>query len=138
VPFVLPIPVFSVAPVLPGATRIDVRIGANLSLRRGTILGEYVAKKGVYGPYDMAATDGRQAARAILQRDCSTDANGHITVASLVPGQGPMADRVFEKTQAFVSGSFACEDLVGLDEQVVGHLGRLVTGNVGRGILRMR
>lgn len=119
------------------AIKVLVRLGANLSMRRGTVLGQYRGRAETYGPYDPLATDGRAVARLILEYDCATDGDGNITLASLVVDEGVLQDRKYEKVHAFVAGSFSCGDLVGLDGQAISQLGRLIGGTLSNGILRM-
>ncbi len=114
-----------------------VRLMPNLSLRRGTVLGQVEGTRELYGPYDVSAVDGRAVARLLLSSDLATDAAGHVTLATLVVGQGRLADRLFERAAAFLAGSFACEDLVGLSVQAAAQLGRIVQGTVSRGVLEM-
>lgn len=117
--------------------QIMIRLMANLSCRRGTVLGQVQGSRELYGPYDASAVDGRAIARLLLATDLATDSAGYITLASLVVGQGRMADRLFERAAAFLAGTFACEDLVGLDGQAAAQLGRIVQGTVESGVLEM-
>jgi hypothetical protein len=139
VPTVLSVPNFVLAPWGGGTSTsiLPVRLGPNLSLRYGTVLGEYAGRKGVFGPYDPAAIDGREVARCVLRYSCSTDSAGNITIASLVAGHGVLYDRTYSQVDAFMSGSFLCSDLVGLDAAAVGQLGRLIEGTVTEGLLRV-
>lgn len=138
-PFTLSLSDWYLAPAHPGDVLvIQVYLAANLSMRRGTILGELAGSYATYAPYGASHMDGTQMARLILQVDCSTDANGKITLYSGTVDTGFAADRKYDKVNAYVSGSFACEDLFGLDATAVGQLGRLISGTVNRGILRVQ
>lgn len=119
------------------ALRMAVRLRPNLSLRRGTILGQVRGTTETFGAYGQANVDGTEVAKIILESDCATDGDGLVTVASLTVGRGRMADRKFDRVQAFYCGTFACADLVGLDAAAATRLGRLVQGTFLTGILRM-
>jgi hypothetical protein len=124
-------------PQYPGAIKKLVQLVASTVYQHGMILGQVTSRPRVYGPYDPAATDGRQQARLILEADCVTDAQGIITVAATTPGTGYASNEPTDRVYAFESGAFATADLVGLDAQAVSQLGRLIQGTVTQGILML-
>ncbi|MCX7664398.1 MAG: hypothetical protein N2112_02505 [Gemmataceae bacterium] len=103
------------------------------SLTGGTSPAVVVAKTtagnpaaGFFDAYDDTATNGLHIAKAILQYDCRTDAQGKIYF-----GQQKSADNgKFSRTApAFISGVFQTKFLVGLDANGVTDLGRLILGS---------
>ena len=77
-------------------------------LQEGQVLGRIDAT-GQYGPYDAAATDGRQTARVILAEDVDTSDGAKIVAV-------------------YVSGYFKKDALTGLDETAMSQLGARDTG----------
>lgn len=134
-PAALAIPNPTLSPAYPGATRSQVRLGAGLSLPKGSVLAEYAASGDTYGPYDPAAGDGRAAARCVNMRDCCTDASGRVYLATLTPGQGALGDRPTDRADVYLTGVFRTQELVGLDAQAAAQLGRLVEGTTSQGLL---
>jgi hypothetical protein len=104
-----------------------VRLEPNVTLPNGTIMSE-VLGYGIFTPYLPG-----MVASCILQYDCKTDQSGRVWYY-LAFGTD---ERPIEKAQAFFRGFFFCETLVGLDENAIANLGRLIEGNVSSGILRM-
>jgi hypothetical protein len=82
-------------------------------------------------PYLNANADGSEVARGVCQYECSTDSAGNITFGpAAIEGY---AGEVFPDAPMWVEGTFNCADLVGLDANAVGDLGRLVRGDVSTG-----
>lgn len=117
-----------------------VRLAPNQSLRRGTLLAERKRSLGQYVAYQGAGHfDGTEIPKLILGMDCATDGSGIIHLATLIVNQSPLAKTVNTVT-AYYEGTFACEQLVGLDESAVSgvnRIGRVVQGTLTRGIFRM-
>jgi hypothetical protein len=86
---------------------------------------------GTFRAYDPAGSDGRQIARCILEYDVETDSSGNVTLFSSEHGE------TYASAPAYFCGTFATADLVGLDDAAVAQLGRLITGTVAQGVLRM-
>lgn len=99
------------------------------------------ATYGTYKAYLSSSTDGSQTAKAILEFDCATDSSGNITLGGASGGGDKQ--QTSNSVPAFVSGTFRCEDLQQtagagqLTDTAVGHLGRLLEGNVTSGLLRV-
>lgn len=82
---------------------------------------------GTFKAYATGNSDGSEVPRGILEHSCTTDAQGAVITSSLT-GQGkPFASM-------FISGSFDCADLTGLDAGAVTKLGgHLAYGTVTAG-----
>jgi Bacteriophage lambda head decoration protein D len=113
------------------ARRITVKLPASVTYAKGTVLGELTASPGTYRNYLSGSADGSQVAKVILEYACTTDAAGLITW-----GNGEYYERQ-SGTPAYYSGTFQTADLVGLDAGAVSALGKLISGSVTDGILRM-
>jgi hypothetical protein len=98
---------------------------------KGTLIGRVTAT-GYYGPYNNAASDGTEVARAILEYACVVDSAHLVTI-----GAGSEWGQTLPTAPAYVGGYFACEDIPNLDASAVTDLGRIVEGNSTTGILRM-
>jgi hypothetical protein len=84
---------------------------------------------GTFGAYASGNSDGTQNPKGILQYACTVDASGNITVATEVPGFTEKCVPMYR------SGTFRCEELVGLDATAVTRLVGLVTmGNTSAGL----
>jgi hypothetical protein len=117
------------------ARTVAVRLVASSDLPRGTVLGQ-VTTGGRFGAYDGEATDGRETAVAILPYDCRTDAAGAITLASGAQAGGEHGD-TYDHVPVYVAGTFHTSELTGLDSDAVADLGRLVSGSISDGLLRL-
>jgi hypothetical protein len=118
------------------AVRHRVRLAANQSLRRGTVLAELVSAPGAYRAYVPGGAGGLDVPKVILESDCATDALGKVNLGTLVVGASPMAV-TYDDAWVFVGGDFRCEDLVGLDEDAARVLGRLIEGTLEQGVFCM-
>jgi len=86
---------------------------------------------GTYKQYTAVATDGSQIPKVILAYAASTDASGNITYGGQDFGE------TRKSVPAFISGTFRCEDLSGLDANALTLMaGRLLNGTVGTGTVR--
>lgn len=86
---------------------------------------------GTFRAYDPTGSDGRQVAKCILQYDVDVDASGNITV-----GGGEYGE-TYKTAPAYFAGTFLTSELIDLDEAAVSQLGRLISGTVASGVLRM-
>jgi hypothetical protein len=116
-------------PLFPGeAMEEEVRLAPG-TYAKGTLLA-------ALGPLYVAYRPGLEAQR-VLKCSCQVDSGGRVTLgAASGAGTGPPAVQA-ARAPAYKRGTFACEELVGLDEQAARALGRLVQGEVTRGILRI-
>jgi len=105
--------------------------GISISTTRGGAAGA----SGTFKAYSGAATDGSQVARAILQYDCATDSGGNITLGGASGGGQYGESRLV--APAYFAGTFRTADLTGLDAQAVAALGRLMSGTLSAGVLRI-
>jgi hypothetical protein len=105
-----------------------VKLPPNVTYAKGTVLGQITAT-GVFTAYATGAADGSQVAKRILQYDVATDANGYVAIGD----QGEKSPT----TPAWFCGTFKTSELTGLDAGAVTSLGRLISGSVTDGILRM-
>jgi hypothetical protein len=117
------------------ARTMTVRLGASLTLAKGTVLGELSATPGTFEDYSNAASDGTEVARAILPYDVKTDADGLITLGDVSTGmeQG----QKYRSIDVWITGYFRTTDLTGLDANGAVDLGRVVRGTVADGVLRV-
>lgn len=117
-----------------GAQTLAVRLAANLTLAKGTILGEVTATPGLYKAYASGNSDGSQVAKLILGVDVVTDASGNVQFSDQA---GSEWGETHLTAPAWCSGTFRTEDLTGLDATAVGNLGRLIQGSTSTGLLRL-
>lgn len=117
------------------AQLMNVKIPASTTIAKGTVLGEITASPGVFKAYNNANVDGSEVARAIMCYDVISDASGNITIGSQVGGG--MFGETFPYCPVYRSGEFKTTDLTGLDAAGVTDLGRLVSGSVADGVLRI-
>ncbi len=98
---------------------------------RGTVLGEITATPGVYGPYAAGNADGTQNPSHLLRYACTVDTAGNITNVGEWGQTHPSTD-------AFYSGTFRTQELVGLDTAAIAKLAaRLTEGNIAQGIIHL-
>ena len=122
-------PVYATAP----AVKTAVQLAANLTLARGTLLGEVTATPGTYKAYASGNADGSQFPTAILKYDCVTDASGNITVSPTTGTVGGAFGQTQKVVTAYNSGMFAMADLVGIDANALTAAGwRRVSGATGQ------
>jgi hypothetical protein len=86
---------------------------------------------GTYKAYTSGATDGSQVPKVILAYAATTDASGNITWGGQDFGE------TRKSVPAYLSGTFRCEDLIGLDANALTAMGgHLINGTVGFGTVR--
>lgn len=105
-----------------------VKLPPNVTYPKGQVLGQITAT-GVFTAYLDTAVDGSQTAKKILQYDATTDATGYVTIGDQGEKQ-PTAP-------AWFCGTFRTSELTGLDAAGITDLGRLISGSVTDGILRI-
>ena len=93
------------------------------------------ATAGTYTAYASGNSDGSQTAKALLPWDIVTDSAGLITIGS--QGGGGEWGETWRTIEVYVGGYFATDFLTGLDSTAVGHLGKLVSGTLAKGLLRV-
>lgn len=108
------------------AVQFNVALPASISYAHGTILGEIAASPGTFGAYNSGHTDGTQNAKVILVYDCTTDANGNVTLTSTAGQIGDEWGGTDQGAPVYFAGTFNTQDLTGLDSNAVSQLGRLV------------
>lgn len=86
---------------------------------------------GTYKAFDNDAVTGEERAVAILKYKCVVDSSGNITVGGGEHGEESLT------APAYVGGFFHTTDLTGLDMTAVDQLGRLVSGTVADGVLKV-
>lgn len=101
-----------------------IRLVPNATIAKGTVMAE---QNGVFFPYS-----GSQP-KCILEYDCKTDGAGRAWYYIAIG----MDVRPLDKASAFFKGAFRCQELVGLDQNAVIVLGRLLEGDYLNGILRV-
>jgi hypothetical protein len=117
------------------APRIDVNLATG-TYALGTVLGEVTATPGTYKTYATGNVDGSQLATGLLEYACVVDASGNITLGNSASGGGEFA-QTQKGVPMFISGTFNCADLVGLDAGAVTKLGRLLQGTITAGKFSM-
>jgi Bacteriophage lambda head decoration protein D len=108
-----------------------VPLAPNLTITRGTVLG-FVTASGRARAYASGNADGSQTARVVAMYDCTTDANGNVTLA-----HEHAAGTLRQTLPVWIGGYFRAEDLTGLDAGAVTAFGRMVTGTVTNGLLKI-
>jgi hypothetical protein len=117
------------------ALEYSVNLPASVTYAAGTILGELTATPGTFRAYVTGAADGSQVPKAILKYACATDAAGNITFGGAAGNAfGLPAEKC---APAYWAGTFRTTDLVGLDAGAVTALGRLISGTLANGVLRI-
>jgi hypothetical protein len=85
--------------------------------------------------YSVNLPDGSQVPKAILKYACATDAAGNVTFGGAAGNAfGLPAEKC---APAYWAGTFRTTDLVGLDAGAVTALGRLISGTLANGVLRI-
>lgn len=102
---------------------------------RGTVLGELTATPGTFKAYATGNSDGSQVAKSLLQYDCVVDGSGNVTIGTVAAGTD--WGETFRSAPAYFAGTFRTTDLTGLDAGAVTALGRLVSGVLASGIVRL-
>jgi len=120
------------------ARTIAVKLPANVTLARGTILGEVTATPGTFAAYANANANGTQDAKAILAFDVSTDASGNITFGTTAGGAGGEWGEKEVSVPAYVAGYFRTTELVGLDAAGLADMsGNVIQGTLADGVIRL-
>ena len=89
---------------------------------------------GVFLAYNSGGSGGVEMPKLLLKYDCATDASGGITMGAQSGGEFGATTLA---ATAYYAGTFRCEDLVGLDSNAVGKIGKLIFGTVAKGALRL-
>lgn len=89
---------------------------------------------GVFQAYNSGGSGGVELPKLLLRYDSATDASGGITLGNQA---GSEFGAVQMTTPAYYTGTFRCEDLVGLDSNAVGKIGKLIYGTVAKGAIRL-
>lgn len=105
----------------PEDARIDaVKLGASLTLVKGTLLGKRTSD-GLHYAYNDALTDGTQTATCILVHDVVTDSSGnHYLGTNAVASEWNLPTR---DTSVYVAGVFDTDELTGYDANAKTDLG---------------
>ena len=106
----------------------------NPNYARGTVLG-IVTATGKYSAYNDALADGTQVAKAICKYDIRVDANGRVAFTN--NGAINEHGQTFPNAPVFIEGSFRTTDVVGHDPNGVADLGKIVSGVLADGMLRL-
>lgn len=113
-----PVPLLGVSAAFSGGTSPAVAIAH-------TTPG--VGPNGAYAAYNSGNTDGTQTAKGILMYSCTVDALGNVSYGAV---------RTYRGTPMWYKGTFATDDLVGLDAGAVTNLGgHLLKGTTTSGKL---
>jgi hypothetical protein len=113
-----------------------VLLGASLNLARGTVLGQKTAD-GKFYPYVDGNADGTQTARCILAYDVQTDAGGLVTLSATAAQAGGEHAQKYRTAEVYTAGYFKTTDLTGLDAAGITDMGRLISGALADGVLRV-
>jgi Bacteriophage lambda head decoration protein D len=114
-----------------GAKLYNVKLPNSVTLLKGTLLGELTASPGTFKTYANANADGSEVAKAILQYDVSVDSSGNHMVGGGEHGE------TLKYAPAYFAGTFRTTELVGLDAPALTDLGRLISGSLADGVLRL-
>ena len=104
-----------------------IRLQPNVTIAQGTVLAE-ANGVGIFTPYAPGMRP-----KCLLEYDCKTDGAGRAWYYVALGTE----HKPFEKVSAYFNGMFRCQDLVGLDQNAVIALGRLIEGDYINGILKM-
>lgn len=107
----------------------SIPFGASLTIARGTVIG-IVTADGKGKAYADGNSDGSQTAKAIAMYDFTTDASGNVTIAN-------DTSVTYHTAPVYKAGTFRTSELTGLDAAAVTDLGRLLSGTVADGVLRI-
>jgi hypothetical protein len=107
--------------------------GGTPTITPATGTGGVAGTPGTYAPYASGNSDGSQNPVGVLQYACTTDASGNISPGTSTSGNEWGVTRKY--ASVYMAGEFLTDDLVGLDANAVGKLGRLVQGTVAHGRL---
>lgn len=113
-----------------------VSLAPNLTLLKGTVLGELTATPGTFKAYASGNADGSQVPKCILRYDCVSDATGNITLGGGPAGTAEHPGQTSKNVDAFFSGYFKTSELVGLDAGGLTALGgHLISGILSNGVV---
>lgn len=107
----------------------SIPMGNSLTIAKGTILG-VVTADGKGKAYANANSDGSEVAKFIAMYDFTTDGSGKVTIAN-------ETNVKYDTAPVYKAGTFRTTELTGLDAAAVTDLGRLVSGSVADGVLRI-
>jgi hypothetical protein len=101
------------------------------TLVAGTLVGQVAASVDRYAAYNSTLTNGAQTPTHILEYDVVVDASGNISIGDQTAGERGQTQKAIP---AWVSGTFSCADLTGLDANAVTTMkARLTHGTVSDG-----
>jgi hypothetical protein len=98
----------------------------------GQVIGELTATPGTFAAYAAANSDGSQVAKMILRYAYIANADGTVNPGNAAAGELGQTER---GAIAWRAGAFKTVDVVGLDANAVGQLGKLARGTVADGLL---
>lgn len=104
------------------------------ALVAGTVLGQVTAS-GLWNAYNNGNANGTEVAKAILKHDVFVDANGKVTFGAQAGGDSNGV--LHESAPAYFEGEFRTTELTGLDAAGITDLGRLISGVLADGILKV-
>lgn len=93
-----------------------IRLGANLTLAKGTVLGKKTSD-GKFYPYDDDNSDGTETAKCLLIQACVTDASGNAYLSDSAVASS--INTPFRTVQVYESGTFDPAELTGLDNAAI-------------------
>jgi hypothetical protein len=117
-----------------GADLENIALKASSTYPAGQLVGEITASAGIYAAYASGGTDGTQLPTHLVMYSCVTDSLGNVFFGSAAVSEWGQSVPV---VPAYRNGYFSCADLVGLDANAVGKLGRLTEGVVSAGRFQM-
>lgn len=112
------------ATLLTGGSSPGVTIATPTAGSAGTV--------GTWTAYDPTAVNGAQIAKGILVYDSTTDANGYITTGQVSTGAAISGAKSLT-APILVAGYVDTRECVGLTEEAVAQLGRIVQGSLSAG-----
>lgn len=107
----------------------SVPFGNSLTIAKGTVVAQKTADSKWYA-YNNANADGTEVARGIAQYAFTTDGSGKVTIAN-------EKGVTYDTAPIYIEGVFRTTELTGLDAAGVTDLGRLLSGTVANGVLKM-
>jgi hypothetical protein len=109
--------------------------GANLTLAKGTVLGQVTAT-GLFAAYNDANANGTEVANRILPYAIRTDANGKITLGDVSTGNEH--GEKYDTIPCYTAGEFLESELVGLDANGLADLrGRYLSNVATKKVIRI-
>lgn len=89
---------------------------------------------GTFGPYTNGASNGLETAKLVLAQDTTVDNFGRHYYGNTANSEHGTE---LGSVHAYYCGVFACEELTGLTSTSAGQLGRLIQGDVTKGLLKL-